>query len=160
MSRRVMLAVLFLATVAAGCGGGTSTREEGDSYVKALNAVQASAARPFAEANRSYVRFQQRRLNDPGDVARLSAAEAPRRRATARLARIPAPAAARGLRARLLRLYSLNASLAHETVLLARYAPARQRVLDGVTRTNQRLVSALKRAKQPAGQAAALTVYR
>lgn len=159
MSRRVLLAVLLPATVAAGCGG-TSTRNQVDSYVKTLNAVQASAAGPFAEANRSYARFQKRRLNDPGDVERLIAAETAIRRTQARLARIPAPSAARELRTKLLLVYSLNASLAHETVLLARYGPARQRVLDAVTRANRRLVSALKRANRAADQAAALTDYR
>ena len=160
MSRRVMLVVvLLLAAVGAGCGG-TSTRGQVDGYVKAANAVQASAAGPFAQANRSYARFQSRRLNDPGDVERLSAAETAIRRTKARLARIPAPSAARQLRTKLLLVYSLNASLAHETVLLARYGPARQRVLDAVTRANRRLVSALKRANQPSAQAAALTDYR
>lgn len=158
MPRRVILGVLLLGTVSTGCGG-TSTREQVDSYVKAANAVQASAARSFTEANRSYTRFQRRRLDDLGDVQRLTAAETAIRRTEARLARIPAPQAARGLRAKLLRVYSLNASLAHETVMLARYAPARQRVLADVALANQRLVSSLKRARQASAQAAALATY-
>jgi hypothetical protein len=158
MSRRVILGVLLIGTVAAGCGG-TSTRDQVDSYVKAANAVQASAAHSFADANRGYARFQRRQLNDPGDVQRLIAAETAIRRTQERLARIPAPRAARELRAKLLRVYSLNASLAHETVMLARYAPARQRVLEAVARANQHLVSSLKRARQASAQAAALTTY-
>lgn len=161
MSRRVILGVLILTGAAsAGCGGGTSTRERVDTYVKAANAVQASAAGSFAEANRSYARLQRRRLNDPGDVQRLIAAEAAIRHTKARLAHIPAPRAARELRAKLLLVYSLNESLAQETVMLARYAPARQRILEAVARASRRLVSALKRARQASAQAAALTEYR
>jgi hypothetical protein len=63
------------------------------------------------------------------------------------------------LRAKLLRVYSLNASLAPETVMLARYAPARQRVLEAVALANRRLVSSLKHARQAPAQAAALTTY-
>ncbi|HEY7620125.1 MAG TPA: hypothetical protein VH834_10150 [Solirubrobacteraceae bacterium] len=44
--------------------------------------------------------------------------------------------------------------------MLARYAPARQRVLEAVARANRRLVSSLKRARQANEQAAALTDYR
>jgi hypothetical protein len=159
MSWRVILGVFLIGTVSAGCGG-TSTREQVDTYVKASNAVQASAAGSFREANRSYTRFQRRQLNDPGDVQRLTAAEIAIRRTEGRLARIPAPRAARALRAKLLRVYSLNASLAHETVMLARYAPARQRVLEAVAAANRRLVSSLKHARQASAQAAALTTYR
>jgi hypothetical protein len=158
MSRRVILGVLLIGTASAGCGG-TSTREQVDNYVKAANAVEASAAGSFTQANRSYTRFQQRKLNDAGDVQRLIAAETAIRRTKNRLARIPAPRAARELRAKLLRVYSLNASLAHETVLLARYAPARQRVLEAVALANRRLVSSLRRARQAPAQAAALTTY-
>jgi hypothetical protein len=160
MPRRVILGVLLVVgIVPAGCGG-TSTREQVDSYVKAANAVQASAAPSFAEANRSYARFQRRRLNDPGDVQRLVAAQTAIQRTKARLARIPAPRAARELRAKLLLVYSLNESLARETVMLARYAPARQRVLEAVALANRRLVSSLKHARQASAQAAALTTYR
>src|SRR3954470_25047938 len=120
--------LLALAVVVVGCGG-KSERDRVDEYVKAANAVQASSERPFAQANRSYASFVSHKLDDPSAVRGLGEAEVAIRATEARLARIPAPPSARALRAKLLRLYQLNADLARQTVLLAHYLPQRERTL-------------------------------
>lgn len=58
-------------------------------------------------------------MRGPGAVQGLKPAERSIRHTESRLARVPAPAVARGLRTKLLRVYRLNAGLARETVLLA-----------------------------------------
>lgn len=153
-----LLAVSATAVVAAGCGG-SSPREEADAYVKKVNAVQASSASAFKEANRGYARFVKGKLGDAEAIRRLGAAETAIRRTEARLERVPAPPVARTLRTKLLRVYALDAGLAHETVLLARYTPARTRLMRPVVRASRRLGAALRRSTQPDEQAAAFGAY-
>ncbi|MEA2282119.1 MAG: hypothetical protein QOK21_2726 [Solirubrobacteraceae bacterium] len=157
MTRRVALGLVVVAAVAA-CGG-HSSRDQVDAYVKAVNGAQASSASAFRAANRSYTAFIRGRLSGTGAVRRLRAAESSIRLTEARLARLPAPAAARGLRAKLLRVYRMNAELARETALLAGYGPARNRALLPLASANRRLSRALRSAAQPTGQAAAFAAY-
>ena len=159
MALRVAVGLLLLGVCAAGCGG-TSSRDRVDDYVKAVNAAQASAAPAFREANRSYAQFIKHPTSGAEAVRRLRAAEQSIRRTQARVARLPAPAAARRMREQLLRVYRLNAGLAHETVMLARYTPARRRAMRPVQQANRRLSAALARSAAPDEQAAAFADYR
>lgn len=150
---------MLAALVATGCGG-SGAREQVDTYVKRVNAVQADAAPALAEADRSYGKVVRRKLGDPTVVPQLVAAEKTIRETQARVARIPAPPPARRLREQLLRLYELNGGLARETVLLGRYVPERRKVLERVARANRRMSRAIARADQPRAQAATFAAYR
>jgi hypothetical protein len=158
LRRLVLLGLALLGAVASGCGG-TSSRDRVDAYVKTVNAAQAASAPAFREANRSYARFIRRKLSGAEAIRRMRAAEAAIRRTEARVARVPAPAPARTLRAKLLRVYELNAELAHETALLAAYSPAQARAMRPVARASNRLQGDLKRSTQPGQQAAAFGAY-
>ncbi len=153
-----MLGLVLAALLASGCGG-TSKREQVERYVERVNAVQADAAPAFQQANRSYGRMVRRRLGDTSVVPKLVAAEKAVRRTGERLADIRAPRPARRLRAQLLRVYRLNAGLAHETVLLAEYVPARRKILERVARANRRMARALEDAAEPDAQAATFARY-
>jgi hypothetical protein len=81
------------------------------------------------------------------------------RRTRTSLAAVPAPPAASTLRALLLRLFDVDAELAHETTMLAHYQPAATAILKPLTSINRRLRSDLRAGRAAPAQARALGRY-
>jgi hypothetical protein len=147
-----------VALLAAGCGS-KSTRSRVDEYIRQVDAIQQRSATAFAHTNTAYRRFSTGSLaaQDIGKV--LGGAEATMRSARARLAAVPAPPAAARLRLLLLQLFDLDAGLAHETTVLARYQPAATAALKPLTVINRRLRADLRAGRSASGQARALGRY-
>jgi hypothetical protein len=159
VTRGAVLAVGAVALLAAGCGSSKSTRSRVDEYIRRVDAIQQHSATAFAHANTAYRRFSTGSLA-PQDVSTvLGGAEATMRSARAQLAAVPAPPAAARLRGLLLQLFDLDAGLAAETTVLARYQPAATAALKPLTNVNRRLRADLRAGRSASSQARALGRY-
>jgi hypothetical protein len=168
--RRLAAPALVLAVAAglAACGGGDDPRERVESYILEVNAVQKRAEPAFKRANEAYVAFSQRGAKDPvakpegaatGKPEEIAAAEQAIRRTRAQIARLRPPADAMRLHRLLLRVFDVNAGMAHETTLLARYLPAAEEAVAPLDAISTRLRRRLAKAKDPGHQTRALRAY-
>ena len=139
---RVAAAILAAVTL-AGCGSAADHRRESvDRYIAKINDAQSNALVPWQRAQRGYVAVRSGKVTD-SQLRDL--AEAPRtiRTLRARIAEEPAPAAARRLRARLLRLLDLDARFAAEVETFARYvrdvAPVERQVASATVQLRKSL---------------------
>src|SRR3954453_6343996 len=111
-----------LALVAAGCGGGESSQRAAvRGYLTRVNEVQAGSRADLARANvvlRGYAQGK------PIAAGALAGVETDIRAARAKVAAVHPPARARAVHSRLLKVYDLDAGLAHETLRMVRYQDA------------------------------------
>jgi hypothetical protein len=150
------LVVVGAVVVLSGCGGEDPQRAEIRGYIERTNAVQARFAGDFQRADAAFKAFAK---GEPTDAAVLEIAESDIRAAQAAVAAVRAPARAATVHDRLLRVYAIDADLAHETLQLARYrtdSPAALRPLDAASK---RLRGELRAARRPATQARALNAF-
>jgi hypothetical protein len=168
---RGRLAAVALALVAASllaaCGG-DDPRARVEQYILDANAVQKRAEPAFKRANEAYVEFSRR--GAPDDVAKpegaatgkpeeIAAAERAIRATRARIARLRPPSEAAALHRKLLRVYDVNAAMAHETTVLARYLPAAEKAVAPLGDISKRLRTRLAGAPNPENQARSLRAY-
>ena len=144
----------------SGCGGGESSqRSEVRAYLERTNAVQQRFAPDFQRAGAAFKAFANGEEVAGGRCRRSSA---PRPTSAARQAAVAAvrpPARAATVHDRLLRVYAIDADLAHETLRLARYREQGPAALAGLDRASKRLRGKLRAARKPATQAHALTSF-
>lgn len=159
--------VLAAAGVLASCGG-EEPREGVERYILEVNAVQKSAEPAFERANEAYVAFSRRGAEEQvaqpegaatGKPEEIAAAEQAIRRTRARIARLRAPSDAAALHRMILRVFDVNAAMARETTLLARYLPAAEQAVAPLDDISTRLRRRLASAPGPAHQARALRAY-
>jgi hypothetical protein len=150
----LLILVVAAASVAA-CG--TSRRSRVDDYIKSANAIEARAAPEFDRANTAYKRFSKNKLAKSA-AADVATAERSIRSTRTELAGLHPPPDARRLHRLLLRLFDLNASIAHETTQLAVYLPAATTATGPLTAINKRLQDGLRSTQVPK-QTQALTRY-
>jgi hypothetical protein len=156
---RPALALVVLACVAAGCGGGG---EPGDraavrAYLERVNQVQAAQRAPLKRADavlRGYA--QGSTIGAPA----LEGVEADIRRAREAVAAVKPPALAQNVHTRLLNIYDVDAGLAHETLRLVRYQEAAPAALKPVDHASTRLSRDLRHARQTSTQVQALTRFK
>jgi hypothetical protein len=158
---------LVAASLLAACGG-DDPRERVERYILEANAVQKRAEPAFKRANEAYVSFSRR--GAPEEVARpvgaatgrpeeIAAAERAIRSTRSRIARLRAPSEAAALHRKLLRVFDVNADMAHETTVLARYLPAAEKAVAPLDDISKRLRRRLAGAPNPDNQARALRAY-
>lgn len=157
---RIAVAVLGLALVVSGCGGGAPDRRETvDRYLRQVNSVQAGYTTAFKDANRAYVAFSKGKLEPSSAKRRLASAEQSMRDSRDRLDALPAPRDASELKRRLVALMDANAAMAHEATLLAGFVPAAERAGKPLPELGEALSAGLKRAEGPAAQVSVLERY-
>lgn len=150
----------LVAVALAGCGGATSSpRDQVTAYVEDANAVQQEYAPAFEEANLAYRDFASQALGGREAVRELAAARGAVTEARAAVAELEAPAEARVLHSRLVRLFDMNVEFADQTALLAEYQTASARALGGLGEADRRLRRDLRGEPDPDRQAAALARY-
>ena len=159
MSAERRLAALVLpALVAVGCGQ-SGARDDVAAYLNRVDAIQRQATPAFQRVQRAYVRLASAHRASPATLAALTAGVGAINAARASIAAVPAPAAAAGLRDKLLHSYALDGELATETALLGRYQPAAQAALEPLTAVNRRLQTGLGARRSVRAQGAALLSY-
>jgi hypothetical protein len=159
MRPRLAAAALVLGTGVAACGGGNAdTRARVSDYVHRANAIERRYEPQFKQANAAYVAFAKGKLGSRRAVVRLTGAERAILAARRRLAGLPAPPEARGLRTRLLRYLDMNAAFARQTTWLARYQRRSPAVLAPLGAANARLRTGLE-SGVTADQTAALAAF-
>lgn len=144
-SGAVVAAVVL--SFAAGCGGTDRKPERRtavESYVTAVNAVQASSAAAFRKADTALRAFGTAG-GGRAEVTRLTAAAAQFRLAESRLRRIGPPPEAAAIHRHLLELYAREVSLTIEVRDMSRFLAAARRTLAGA-----RTLDAGSRALAPA----------
>src|SRR3954453_5053385 len=155
---RVAALLASLALLAVGCGGGEDPQRAAvRGYLTQVDEVQANSRADLARANvvlRGYAQGK------PIDAGALAGVEADIRAARAQGAAGDPPAPARDVHNRLLKVYDLDAGLAHETVRMVRYQDAAPLALAPLAKASSRLRQELKSARQPATQARALQGFR
>jgi hypothetical protein len=154
---RAVLVVAGLAVFVSACGGEESSqRSEVRAYLEHTNAVQQRFAPDFQRAGAAFKAFADGKELPDGTLER---AETDIRGAQAAIAAVRPPARAATVHDRLLRVYAIDADLAHETLRLARYREQGPLALAGLDRASKRLRVKLRAARKPATQAAALTSF-
>jgi hypothetical protein len=152
--------VVGVAVVVSACGGGESSqRAEVRAYLERTNAVQQRFAPDFERAGAAFKAFANGDAMQGGTVATLTSAEADIRSAQDAVAALRPPARAATVHDRLLRVYAIDADLAHETLRLARYRDQGPLALAGLDRASKRLRGKLRAARKPATQAQALASF-
>jgi hypothetical protein len=149
-----------LAVVVGGCGGGEDPQRSAvRGYLEQANAVQQRFAPDFKRADAAFKAFANGEAMEGGAVATLERAEADIRSARAAVAALRVPARAGVVHDRLLRVYAIDADLAHETLRLARYREQGPSALAPLDKASKRLRGRLRDARKPASQARALTSF-
>ena len=154
-ARPVLLSLVIVAGVAAGCGG-ESDRDRVEAYLKDANGIQRRSVPAFKRSNEVYRLFATNKLKPSTAARRLGNAERAIRRTRRQLAALDPPSETAELHRRLLRVYDLNASLARETTQLGRYLPTATAALRPVRRVNHRLGAELRGSRDPGEQGRAL----
>jgi hypothetical protein len=158
--RRAIAGAAALAALAAATGcGGSSKPDPLRTYVDRVNAIARRAAPQFAHANQAYKQFAAGRLRGRRAAFDLREAELAIADAQHGVAAIPAPPAARRLRARLLRMYQLNVLMAADTRQMAVYQDQSRELLSRLAPLRARLRHELAAASGPDGQVSALRRY-
>jgi len=155
---RAGLVAVGLGALVTACGGGESSqRAEVRAYLERTNVVQQRFAPDFQRADAAFKAFANG--EEGGSIATLARAESDIRSAQDAVAALHPPARAATVHDRLLRVYAIDADLAHETLRLARYRDAGPRALAGLDRASKRLRGKLRAARKPATQAQALSSF-
>jgi hypothetical protein len=149
------MTVLLTALTVTACGG-DSPRDRVDAYLREATELQRASATQFDRANEAYVAFAKDELAPEHAIERVEQAEDVIADARGRIAGLEPPAEAAGLHDDLLRIYDMNIRFARETVMLARYVPAAEDVLEPLGPVNRRLQASLRRSDGPQEQARAL----
>jgi hypothetical protein len=157
---RAGLVAVGLGALVTACGGGESSqRGEVRAYLERTNAVQQRFAPDFRRADAAFKAFANGDEMAGGTIATLARAESDIRSAQDAVAALRPPARAATVHDRLLRVYAIDADLAHETLRLARYRDAGPRALAGLDRASKRLRGKLRAARKPGTQAQALATF-
>lgn len=159
MRRAAALAAAVAAALAVTSCSDGSARKDVNAYVTHVNSVERRSAPAFRAAERTYVEFSRGRLAPGVAAARLGASERAIRASRGQVAAIRAPADAAALRARLLRVYDLNARMAHETTQLGRYRAGLAKVAQPLRAASRGLQRGLSGASGAAGQRAPFAAY-
>jgi hypothetical protein len=158
--RRALAAlVVVLAGACAGCGGGSQERDDVRAYIEKVNAEQAEGTAQLEQADAAYRRLSRGKALGPQRLTALQDTVRDLRTTRRRLAAIPAPGEAEGLRERLLAVFDDTAALAEEAAALAAYLPEIERSSKPLERAGGRLREALESADDPSAQVAALDDY-
>src|SRR3954471_24744782 len=111
-----------LALVPLACGGGENPQRAAvRGYLTQVNQVQAQSRSDLARANVVLRGYAQGKTIGAGALAGV---EADIRAARAKVASVRPPARARDVHNRVLKVYDLDAGLAHETLRMVRYQDA------------------------------------
>ena len=161
------LALVAAVGLLAACGG-DDPRERIERYILEANAVQKRAGPALERANEAYVSFSRRGVPEEvprpegaatGKPEEIAAAERAIRTTRSRVARLRAPSEAAALHRKLLRVFDVNADMAHETTVLARYLPAAEKAVEPLDDISTRLRRRLAAAPNPDNQARSLRAY-
>ena len=157
----MVAAIVAVAGLAlAGCGGGDDDRRaKVDAFVREANSVQQESAPDFDRANQAYLSFSKGKLPPAQARVRLAAAEQSMRTTRDKIVALDAPDDARELKRRLVALFDADAAFAHESTLLASFAPGSVKAQKDLPAIGRRLSRGLKGAKTPAAQEAVLRRY-
>ena len=126
-------------------------------YLTRVNEVQAGSRTDLARANVVLTGYAK---GKPIGAGALAGVEADIRDARAKLAAVHPPARATTVHNRLLRVYDLDAGLAHETWRMVRYQDAAPVALAPLQDASTRLRRELRTATRPGSQAKALEHFR
>ena len=153
-----MLAVVYV--VQRRGGDETAQRREAVSaYIVEVNQTQQTLIIELERVSQAYRQLQLKPDAVPGQLQKVERAEGTLRKLRARLAALTAPPEARKLRARLLRLVDLQASLAHEVAGMVRYLPTQAGETRRVTAATRRLRDGLAEAKTVDAQREVFLAY-
>jgi hypothetical protein len=153
-------AVGVLALVLAGCGGdGKAGRMRAvDSYLNSVNTSQKDLSFQLGQVNQTYRGFSLK-SDLTKETPKLREAERSIRRVRARLAALHPPPDALVLHRGLLRLFALDAALAHEVTQITVYLPVLARTLAQLAPEDARLRATLRSAKKSSEQSQAFLRY-
>jgi hypothetical protein len=152
-------ALLVLAVLAAGCGGGDNRGEAIASYFTEVNQVQAQMARPLLEVSRANRAFAQGKADPAKTQARLERSEATFAKFRRKLNAIHPPPEGKRMQTLLLELIDRQRELSRETLAMARFMPLFAAALRPVAPAGKDLRTALNGKGTPAEKAAALDLY-
>jgi hypothetical protein len=153
--------ILVAATVVvAGCGGADHTRRNAvNAYFDRVDAAQGQVRLQAVPIENAFAKFSTVH-NSKTETRALVRANAMFERTLAKLKRARPPADARRVHADLLRLYGLEAGVAHELVAMTRFVPRYDAALVPLRPAHSTLASELKTAKGWQEIAAAFERYR
>jgi len=142
------VAVLVLALVVSGCGGGSGAsksarRKAVTQYIERVDSVEQQLRYPLLQIEKTYKSFSTSSSGLKRSVPKLAGAEATLHTLQSRIALIDAPPDATRLRALLLQLTASETRLAHELTLLAAFLPAYVTALRPLGPADARLKTAL-----------------
>jgi hypothetical protein len=154
--------VVLVVAILAGCGGGghqASRRDLVNAYITQVDAAAAALVGERARIDRTLRRFSLT-SSTPAEVKRLRRVEAQIRGVARKVRRLTPPPEAAELHAELLRLLSLEATVASHLAWTAEFVPKLTRALRPVTPAANALALELKRAKTWQADADAYARYR
>jgi hypothetical protein len=157
MRRFALVAGAVAAAGLAGCGGDDRSGAV-DAYIRQANTVQQTFAKDFKKANDTYLAYSKNEIKGDVAVTRLEEARDRIAEAEDRLAEIKPPDEAKGLHAKLLRVYDMNGDFAAETALLAEYLGAARALLTPLDQANRDLRRGLRKPGAKA-QTRALRIF-
>lgn len=143
MKRLVLLACALAAVAASGCGGDDG-RDRVESYIREANEVQRKYVKDFEAANKTYVAYSKNELKGSEAIEQLATARDRIAAAENELAELDPPQEAKGLHAKLLRVYDMNGEFAEQTALLASYLDSASGALKPLDRANRQLRRGLR----------------
>jgi hypothetical protein len=153
----VVAAALVAVTLVSTVRGGNEGPSEATQYIDDINRALVTTGPLLVDVNRSYRRFR----DDPAsvDVAELRAAEQSLREVRGRVAAVPAPPVAAGLRRAILLSLDAQVEFADEVALLAGYLPVVAAVQGDLGEATTRLRRDTNAAETAPAQGAAFDAY-
>jgi hypothetical protein len=143
------VAVAAIVTV-SGRGGGESAEHKAIAgYIDDVGVIQQKLRAPLTRTMNAYRSFASTRVASAAEQRRLVAAEGTLQTLRGRLARLPAPAPARRLRALLLELVDAEVATSHEVAQLAVFTPHYAALLGQSRQASTRLAKALNEITPP-----------
>ena len=127
-------------------------REAVSAYIVEVNTTQQALILQLERVSTAYRKLQLTPDRAPGQLEQVEEAEQTLRELRARLAALVAPAEARNLRSRVLRLVDIQVALAHEVAGMVRYLPVQSREARNVANATERLRDGLSASDTVAAQ--------
>jgi len=155
----VALAAVVVASAVWPHHAATSRRDRVAQYIRDVNTAQVGSAREANTIALAYTRFRGDPQHAAAQLRALAQAERAMRVVRTRVAAVRAPADARRLRSRLLRLLDLQVDFAGDVRLLGAYVPRVAQVDGRTSAASRRLSRALAGARGPARQARVFDDY-
>jgi hypothetical protein len=156
---RSIAAILALAFLVAGCGGGESRRDVVSQYIRDVNTIAVGLQAPSVAAGNASRQLAKEKVDRVAVEKKLRRAAATIDRLRGKLAKLEAPQEARRLRSLLLELAASESELVRELAAMTAYLPAYAEALEPLGPAGTKLKAALGGKGSITAKADALDAY-